>query len=157
MYVVNNPYKRFGVFFENGIFTYDMKGKEGEDKIRMNFESTALLKILLDRSVVEAEKINMDYKVYGIKRDKIIDIGTVFGIDGRISIGILPADEERVACVLIGFHKEDKDISIVLKPKKVAMLSTLIMKYLIENIENELNKRLEVSKDQNISSIKDTY
>ncbi|WP_456418922.1 hypothetical protein [Methanocaldococcus infernus] len=140
MYIINQPNKRLGVFYEDNYFVYDMKGKEGEDKIRMNFESSALLKILLDKGILEAEKINMDFKKYGVKRDKIVDIGTVFGADGRISIGVLPADENRVACVLVGFHKEDKDISIVLRPKKAAVFSTLILKYLLDNIEKEVKK-----------------
>lgn len=44
-----------------------MKSKDVEDSIKMNFESAALLKILMEQSAVIAEKINKDFKRIKLK------------------------------------------------------------------------------------------
>lgn len=134
VYVVNLPYKKLGVEFNEKLVILKMKCKDIEEDVRLNFESAALLKILMEQSAIIAEKINKDFKKDGIKISEIYDVGTVFGVDGRVSIGVLPADESRVASVLVGFHKNDKHISVVVKPKKIALLSMIISKIIIENL-----------------------
>ncbi|WP_052294371.1 hypothetical protein [Methanocaldococcus fervens] len=135
MYVVDLPYKKLGVELEGKQLIFKMKSKDVEESIRMNFESAALLKILMEQGVLVAEKINKDFKKDNIKIHDIQDIGTVFGVDGRISIGVLPADENRVASILVGFHKDDRHIAVVVKPKKIALLSVIITKLISENIK----------------------
>ncbi|XRO77219.1 hypothetical protein ACO3VM_01450 [Methanocaldococcus sp. 10A] len=135
MYVVDLPYKKLGVECDGKQLIFKMKSKDIEESIRMNFESAALLKILMEQSAVVAEKINKDFKKDNIKVYHIHDIGTVFGVDGRISIGVLPADENRVASILVGFHKNDRHISVVVKPKKIALLSVIITKIISENLK----------------------
>ncbi len=103
----------------------------------MNLESAALLKLMLEEGVKTAEKLNKDFKLYHIKIKEITDISTVFGYDGRISIGVLPADERRVASILIGFHTDnDSHISIITTPKKIALFCLIIEKLILENISN---------------------
>ncbi len=131
---MNLPYKKLGVEFNEKLVILKMKCKDIEEDVRLNFESAALLKILMEQSAIIAEKINKDFKKDGIKISEIYDVGTVFGVDGRVSIGVLPADESRVASVLVGFHKNDKHISVVVKPKKIALLSMIISKIIIENL-----------------------
>ena len=135
VYVVNLPYKKLGVECDGKQLILKMKSKDVEDSIKMNFESAALLKILMEQSAVIAEKINKDFKKDKIKVHNIHDVGTVFGVDGRVSIGVLPADENRVASILVGFHKDDRHISVVVKPKKIALLSVMITKIISENLK----------------------
>jgi hypothetical protein len=112
-----------------------MKSKDVEETIKMNFESAALLKILMEQSTIIAEEINKGFKRNKTKIDEIRDVGTVFGIDGRVSIGVLPADENRIASILVGFHKDDRHLSVVIKPKKIALLSVIITKIINENLK----------------------
>ncbi|CAB3290259.1 conserved protein of unknown function [Methanocaldococcus lauensis] len=135
MDIVNLPYKKFGIEFDGKYVVLKMLSKNVKESIKMNLESLALLKILLEQSVIVSEKINKKFKKDKIKVYKIKDIGTVFGIDGRVSIGVLPADENRIASILIGFHKDDKHVSIVLKPKKIALLCIVISKIISENLK----------------------
>ncbi|WP_423793263.1 hypothetical protein ACPB8Q_03365 [Methanocaldococcus indicus] len=138
-YILNKTNKKLGVALKNKKILYHMKNNNDEVYIWMNLESSALLKILLEESVKTAEKVNKEYRVLGIKRHKIIDIGTVFGYDGRISIGVLPADEERVASILVGFHKDDNKIhtSITTTPKKIALLCIILNNLITKGIFEE--------------------
>ena len=135
--MVNLPYKKLGVDCDGKAVILKMKSKDVEETIKMNFESAALLKILMDQSAIIAVKINKDFKRNNIKVEEIQDVGTVFGIDGRVSIGVLPADENRIASILVGFHKDDRHLSVVVKPKKIALLSILITKIINENLKLE--------------------
>ena len=133
--MVDLPYKKLGIECDGKIITFKMKSKDVEESIKMNFESAALLKILMEQSAIVAEKLNKDFKKDKVKVHNIHDIGTVFGIDGRVSIGVLPADENRVASILVGFHKDDKHLSVVVKPKKIALLSLIVTKIISENLK----------------------
>ena len=82
-------------------------------------------------------EINLEnaFKKEGIILKKIHDVGTCFASDGRLSIAILPADEKRTASMIIGMHKENGHISIVMKPKKAAYLGLAITKMIMSLIE----------------------
>ena len=115
----------------------ELKKENGEEisSMTLDKESASLFVVLLNEGVVVAEKINKDFKKEGIILKKIHDVGTCFASDGRISIAILPADEKRTASMIIGMHKENGHISIVMKPKKAAYLGLAITKMIMSLIE----------------------
>jgi hypothetical protein len=115
----------------------ELKKENGEEisSMTLDKESASLFVVLLNEGVVVAEKINKDFKKEGIILKKIHDVGTCFASDGRLSIAILPADEKRTASMIIGMHKENGHISIVMKPKKAAYLGLAITKMIMSLIE----------------------
>ncbi|ENN95597.1 hypothetical protein J422_06977 [Methanocaldococcus villosus KIN24-T80] len=131
--IIDYPYKKLTIEHNNGLILIKLRSKDDEDYIKMNLEAASLLRLFLDKSVIIAERMTYNFKKNNMKTDKITDIGTVFGINGRMSVGVLPADCERIACILLGLHKENKDMSIVLKPKKAALMSLIISKIVADN------------------------
>ncbi|AEH07555.1 hypothetical protein [Methanothermococcus okinawensis] len=124
--------------YKDGIVTLTLTNEDNEEieSVNMDKETTSLLIALLNSGVITAENINKKFKREGIKLQKIQDVGTCFANEGsRISIAILPADEKRTASILVGFHREDKHSSIIVKPKRAAYLSMILTKIIISNIE----------------------
>jgi hypothetical protein len=124
--------------YEKGLVVLTLRDENEEiiESVSMDKETTSLLVSLLNSGVITAENINKKFKREGVKLQKIQDVGTCFVNDNsRVSIAILPADEKRTASILIGFHKEDKHSSIIVKPKRASYLSMILTKIIISNIE----------------------
>ena len=124
--------------YKDGLVTLTLTNEDNEEieSVNMDEETTSLLITLLNSGVITAENINKKFKREGVKLQKIQDVGTCFANEGsRISIAILPADERRTASILVGFHKEDRHSSIIVKPKRAAYLGMILTKIIISNIE----------------------
>ncbi|WP_292460690.1 hypothetical protein [Methanothermococcus sp.] len=125
--------------YEDGLIILSLSKEDGEEieSVNMDKETTSLLITLLNSGVITAENINKKFKREGVKLQKIQDVGTCFANEGsRISIAILPADEKRTASILVGFHREDKHSSIIVKPKRAAYLGMILTKIIISNIKD---------------------
>jgi hypothetical protein len=123
--------------YEEGLIILKLMDENEElvESVNMDKETASLLISLLNSGVITAENINKKFKREGVKLQKIQDVGTCFVNDNsRVSIAILPADEKRTASILIGFHKEDKHSSIIVKPKRAAYLGMILTKIIISNI-----------------------
>ncbi|EHP89524.1 hypothetical protein [Methanotorris formicicus] len=138
MYTMKIKEKELSVKCSGGNIVLELREESGEEisSMTLDKESAALFSVLLNEGIVTAEKINKDFKKDGVILKKIQDVGTCFASDGRLSIAVLPADEKRTASMIIGMHKEDEHASIVMKPKKAAYLSLLI----VEVIKSLINK-----------------
>ncbi|WP_421077227.1 hypothetical protein Mjas_05710 [Methanothermococcus sp. Ax23] len=124
--------------YKDGLVILTLTNEDNEEieSVNMDEETTSLLITLLNSGVITAENINKKFKREGVKLQKIQDVGTCFANESsRISIAILPADERRTASILVGFHKEDRHSSIIVKPKRAAYLSMILTKIIISNIE----------------------
>lgn len=112
------------------------ENEEVIESVDMDKETASLLISLINSGVITAENINKKFKREGVKLQKIQDVGTCFvNNNNRVSIAILPADEKRTASILIGFHKDDKHSSIIVKPKRAAYLGMILTKIIISNVE----------------------
>ncbi len=114
----------------------DEDGNEIEN-FNMEYDTASLFTVLLNNSVLEGENINKKFKREGLQLQKIQDVGTCFVNNNcRVSVAILPADENRTASILIGFHGGPKHNSIIIKPKNAAYLSIVVTKLIMNSINN---------------------